>query len=137
MQGREIVGTSTYDVPLRGSPGARFTQALKVPTTGSLLFISGITARNSSGEIIVGDVASQVRRVLSTIEAILDEAGGTLEDIVKITTYLRDIDDLPTVARIRREYFGQVMPASTSVQVSGLADPRQLIEIDAVAMLTS
>jgi enamine deaminase RidA (YjgF/YER057c/UK114 family) len=124
-------------MPVQSIPGAVFTQAIKVPAQGSLVFVSGITARDATGNIIgIGDIEAQTRQVLTTISRILVEAGGSLQDVVKIATYLRHIDDLPTVGRIRREYFGTTTPASTSVEVSRLADPRQLVEIDAVAVVT-
>ena len=128
---RQVFNSSRYHVPVPG-----FTQAVLAPARGTFVFVSGITARTADGTIVaVGDIEGQTRQVLENLKTILVEVGGDLEDVVRIVTYLRDMKDHPTVHALRREYFGDNPPASTSVQVSRLFDERQLIEIEATAIL--
>lgn len=128
---RTIVSTPAFAVPLRS-----FAQAIKVRATGDLLFLSGITARGPDGTIIgVGDVERQARAIFENMRALLAAAGGSLADVVKTTTFVRSASDIPKVGRVRMEYWDGSPPASTSVEVSGLADPQQLVEIEAIAVI--
>ena len=78
------------------------------------------------GEAIWRNTANEVK-----------DAGGTLDDVIRVVTYLRDMDDLMVVHQIRGEYFGPTPPASTSVGVTRLFDPRQLIEMEAMAVVAA
>jgi enamine deaminase RidA (YjgF/YER057c/UK114 family) len=82
-----------------------------------------------------GDIEGQTRQVLQNLRAILEDAGGSLDDVMKITTYLRNREHHPRVHEIRREFFGDAPPASTTVEITGLFDTRQLIEMEAIAVL--
>lgn len=77
----------------------------------------------------------QTRQVLKNIKAILEAAGGTMNDIVKVTVYLVDMKHFDDVHKVRAEYFKEKPPASTLVQVSSLVSPEWLIKIDAIAVL--
>ena len=128
---RQIVNSSAYHVPVVG-----FTQAVRAPADGDFLFVSGLTARTADGTIVAeGDIGGQTRQVLDNLRTILKEAGGSLDDVVRIVTYLRHADDHPLVHAIRVEYFGPQPPASTTVTVTRLFDERQLIELEATALL--
>jgi enamine deaminase RidA (YjgF/YER057c/UK114 family) len=123
--------TGAYEV---GVPG--FTHALRVPARGSLLFMSGVTARDVDGSIVgPGDITAQTRRVYHNLERILAEAGSGFSDVARIVTYLTDMDQLPAVHAVRSEYFREALPASTTVQVVALAHPDLLIEVEATAVL--
>ena len=84
-----------------------------------------------------GDVEIQTRRIMESLKRILAEAGGTLDDVVRVVIYLVDLNDYMLVHKVRMEYFGDEPPASTCVEVSRLYDPRQLIEIEATAIIPS
>ncbi len=128
---RDIVHCAGYSVPVRG-----FTQAVRAPTGGTLLFISGLTARRADGTIVAeGDVRGQAHQVYENLKIILAEAGATLDDVVRTVTYLRRIEDHPIVHGVKLEYFGDHPPASTSVQVVRLFDERQLLEVEATAVI--
>ncbi len=130
---RQPFNSPRYHVPVPG-----FTQAVMASISGRLFFISGLTARTADGTIVApGDIRGQTRQVLENLKAILEDAGGTLDDVVRIVTYLRDASHHLTVHEIRREYFGDAPPASTTVTVSGLFDERMLIELEATAVLRS
>jgi enamine deaminase RidA (YjgF/YER057c/UK114 family) len=106
------------------------------PAKGTFVFISGLTARAGDGTIVaVGDIRGQTRQVLENLKLILSDLGGTLDDVVRIVTYLKNMEEHPAVHAIRREYFGDAPPASTSVEISRLFDERQLIEMEATAII--
>jgi enamine deaminase RidA (YjgF/YER057c/UK114 family) len=120
---------------LHSVPAESFVQGVAVACQGTLVFVSGVTARQSDGAIApVGDPAGQTRRVLDNLEGVLREAGATLDDVVHSVTYLTDITHVDAVQRVKQEYFS-TPPASTTVQVSRLVDPLQLVEIEAIAVI--
>ena len=82
-----------------------------------------------------GDTEAQARQVFENIKAILDEAGGSFEDIVKTTIYLTDINYREGIHRIRRDYFKTTQPTSTLIIVKGLAREEFLMEVEAIAVL--
>ena len=84
----------------------------------------------------VGDVEAQAEKAMANIAMLMDEAGGTLEDIVKVTVYLTDIRFREPVYRVMGRWLRGVHPLSTGIVVSVLARPEWLVEIDATAVLT-
>ncbi len=110
---------------------------------GRLLFLSGMGPHKPDHKhphvpeewILPDDAAAQARMVLEKIRRILDSAGGTFQDVVKITRYFRNIADQDKVNELIHEYFGEDLPCSTTVQVSGFVVPTMLIEIDAWAVI--
>jgi reactive intermediate/imine deaminase len=103
---------------------------------GNLVFVSGCVAADGHGELIGGDdPAAQARQVLENLAAILSAAGTSLASVLKMTVYLTDIDDRPKINPVRQEFFGDVRPASTLIEVSRLALPGAKVEIDVVACI--
>ncbi len=101
---------------------------------GGWIWVSGMLAVDKDGNLVGGDdVVAQAERVHENIKGVLDKAGATFADVVKVTIYLRRIGDRPAVNTVRRKYFGDSRPASTLVEVSALVIPEALVEIDAVA----
>lgn len=128
---RDAINVSSYHVPVEG-----FSQAVRAGSRGELVFVSGLTARAADGEVgPVGDAAGQARRILQALDNILREAGGSLDDVVRTVTYLMDIRHHAEVHAVRREFFGDAPPASTTVQVSRLYHEDQLLEIEATATI--
>lgn len=126
---RDVINSPRYRLP-----GRTFSQMVRAPAGARFLFVSGITARREDGELLAdADIETQTRQVHENIAKILAEAGATLDDVLKTTTYLTDISQSPRVSAMRRAYFTEPHPASTTVGVSGLVDPRMLIEMDAIA----
>lgn len=102
----------------------------------SALFVAGQVARDRSNELVgVGDIGAQTKQALANLEAILLDAGGGLDDVVKLTVYLVRREDLPGYRAVRDATFSQPLPATTLVFVSGLAHPDYLVEIEAVARI--
>ena len=104
---------------------------------GDFLFISGQVARpHEGGKTLVGnDEYGQTRQIFSRIKSICEAAGGSLDDIVKMTIFLVNIKNNTQVWRARREFFTGDFPASTLVEVRALASPETLVEIEVVAYL--
>ena len=108
-------------------------QAVKV---GEVLYISGQIALDPSGALVgADDMKAQSQRVFGNIEAILRMAGGTLENVVKITAYLTDMSRYGEYNEVRGKFMKDHLPASTTVQVVALAFPGLLVEVEAVAHL--
>jgi reactive intermediate/imine deaminase len=104
---------------------------------GDMLFISGQVARPfEDGTGIVGkDEYEQTKQIFSRIDRIIKAAGGTMDNLVKMTIYVVDIKNNTEVWRARREFFTGDFPASTLVEVRSLAKPDVLVEIESVAYL--
>jgi 2-iminobutanoate/2-iminopropanoate deaminase len=104
---------------------------------GDMLFISGQVARPFEGgtEIVGKDEYEQTRQIFSRIDRIIKAAGGTMDNLVKMTIYVVDIKNNTEVWRARREFFAGDFPASTLVEVRSLAKPEVLVEIETVAYL--
>jgi len=101
---------------------------------GQLLYISGQVAWDTNGNVVgKGDVRAQARQVFQNLRQVLQAAGGDLNDLMKITTYITKIEDFPAVAEVRSEVFQAELPASTLIVVKGLFNPDFLIEIEGVA----
>ena len=109
-----------------------YSQAVKA---GGFLFVSGqIPIDPATGEVAPGDAAAQADRVLQSIRSILDDSGATLQNVVKTTVYLTDMDDFPAVNEVYGRYFHMEPPARATVEVARL--PKGVrVEIEAIAWL--
>ena len=104
---------------------------------GDMLFISGQVARPlEGGRTLVGEKEyEQSKQIFTRIKLICEGAGGSLDDVVKLTIFMVNIKNNTEVWRARREFFTGDFPASTLVEVRSLAGPETLVEIEAVAYL--
>ena len=119
---------STTEAPAAIGP---YSQAVR---SGNFLFCSGqIPLDPKSGQIVSGDIATQTRRVLDNIGAVLKAEGLTFENIVKTTIFLTDLGDFQTVNEIYGSYFKQQPPARSTVQVSALPKGAK-VEIEVIAI---
>jgi len=100
------------------------------------LFVSGCPALDEHGDLVGGDdTVAQCEQVLKNLGAILQAAGCTPADVVKVNVYLTDVDDRPLINPLRQAFFGESRPASTLVGVRELPVPGMKVEIEAVAVL--
>lgn len=100
------------------------------------LFLSGVTPRNERGEVVGrGDIRAQARKVFENMKAVLRGAGSDFHQIVKATTYVRDVGDYSVIQEVRAEYLTEPFPASTMVEVRRLSSDDILIEVEAIAVL--
>jgi enamine deaminase RidA (YjgF/YER057c/UK114 family) len=103
---------------------------------GNIVEVSGTTAVDESGQVMgEGSVYEQTRFILGKIERALNEAGCSLEDVVRTRMYVVNIRDWEAVGRAHGEFFGEIRPAATMVEVSALIQPELLVEIEATAVV--
>jgi enamine deaminase RidA (YjgF/YER057c/UK114 family) len=113
-----------------------YSQGIKVHQAQTILFLSGQVAYTAEGGVACrGDFTGQARGAYAAIKAHVESQGGTMANIVKITTYVTDMQYRLDLAPIREEYFGKKGPASTLVEISALAHPDWMIEIEAIAVI--
>jgi 2-iminobutanoate/2-iminopropanoate deaminase len=118
------------------TPSGHFSQGVVAPAQGRMVFISGMTARDNDGLVVgPGDIDKQTRQVCENLKRAMGAAGGTLDDIVRVDVFVRNIEHFDAIHRVRREYFSAPAPASTMLEVSKMVSPEMLIEINAIAMV--
>ena len=103
---------------------------------GRTIYIAGQVALDATGQLVGdGDLAAQTRQVFANLEVALKAAGATFDDVVKTNYYLRDAAQVQVIRDVRAKYFTKALPASTLVEVSRLANPGFLIEIEVIAVV--
>ena len=110
-----------------------------VETVGAVktVYISGQIAFDGNGNVVgAGDMKAQAEQVFKNLEAALAAAGAKFTDVVKMNTYVTDMDKAPAVREVRAKYFAETTPASTLVQVVKLARPEFMLEIEVIAAVS-
>lgn len=124
--------------PKLAKPIGIYSQATQVSGFGRLVFVSGFTSRDEKGNVYApGDIKKQTERVLESIKAVLEQAGGSMDNIVKLTVYIRDMEQFKEIHEVRARYFKHPYPACAMLEVSRMVSPESLIEIEAVAAFES
>ena len=110
-----------------------YSRAVRI---GNHVWVSGTTATDENGKVVgVGDAAAQTRYALEKIGRALEAAGVTFADVVRTRTFVTDISQWETIGLVHGEYFCDVRPAATMVEVSKLIDPDHLVEIEVDAFV--
>ena len=113
-----------------------FSQAWRLEGAQTLILLAGQSAVAGDGTLVgEGDFEAQARQVFANLRTVLRDSGAQLESIFKLVVYLTNIADLPTYERIVAEVLPGAKPAATAVEVSSLAAPGMMIEVDATAVL--
>src|SRR5437899_2338550 len=113
-----------------------YTHIVEVTGPAKTIYISGQIALDKDGNLVgAGDMKAQAEQVFKNLDAALKAAGATFADVVKMNTFITDMDKAPAVREVRARYFGDSTPASTLVQVARLARPELMLEIEVVAVI--
>lgn len=114
-------------------PKIGFSRAVRI---GNIIAVSGTAPIGTDGKTAgVGDPAAQTRRCLEIIATALEKAGASMKDVIRTRTFLTRIEDWEASGRAHGEFFGDIRPASTMVQVSRFINPEWLVEIEADAVV--
>jgi reactive intermediate/imine deaminase len=111
-----------------------YTHVVEVTGPTKMVYIAGQVALDKDGKMVgAGDMKAQAEQVFKNLEAALAAAGAKFTDVVKMNTFITDMDKAPAVREVRARYFGETTPASTLVQVVKLARPELMLEIEVIA----
>ena len=130
MTDKDVVRTEAAPAPFQGAP---YSQAIK---SGGLVFVSGqLALEPGHAELHGGTIQEQTEQVFANLRAILDEAGSSLERLVKTTVFLQNLDDFQGMNEVYTRHVGDRPPARSTVEVARLPSGA-LVEIEAVALLS-
>ncbi|MDQ3698938.1 MAG: RidA family protein [Gemmatimonadota bacterium] len=116
-------------------PIVGYSRAVRVGR-GSTIHVSGTTATDEHGDLVGrGSPYEQMVQALRNIEAALHRAGATMADVVRTRTYVTDISRWEEIGRAHGEFFREILPAATMVEVTGLIDPAMMVEVEAEAVV--
>ncbi len=118
----------------QGKPA--YSHVVTVNGPGKTIYIAGQLARDLEGNIVgPGDMRAQMEQTFKNLEACLKAAGASWADVVKSNTYVTDYQAFSQCSDIRMRYFGVASPTSTTIQISRLAQPEAMVEIEMIAVV--
>lgn len=133
---RREVGAMSRILISSGSPYEPMVGISRAVRVGSMISVAGTAPLDAAGRTVApGNPAAQARRCLEIIRTALEQAGASLRDVVRTRTLLTRIEDWRAVAEVHGEYFGEIRPANTIMQVTRFVDPDWLVEMEADAVV--
>ena len=103
---------------------------------GKMIYVAGQLARDADGNIVgPGDMRAQMEQTFKNLDACLKAAGATWADVVKTNTFVTDYEEFSKCRDVRMRYFGVASPTSTTIQISRLAQPEAMVEIELIAVV--
>jgi 2-iminobutanoate/2-iminopropanoate deaminase len=121
--------------PWEWQNAAGFSQAWRVDGASSIVAVSGQVSVSPDGRLVgEGDFEAQVRQTFTNLRTVVEEAGLTLDSVVKLTVFLTDMSRLRDYTRVKGEFFAGEQPASTALGVTALARPELMVEVEALAL---
>jgi 2-iminobutanoate/2-iminopropanoate deaminase len=115
---------------------AAYSHVVTVTGPGKLVFVAGQLARDAGGNIVgPGDMRAQLEQTFKNLDACLKAAGATWADVVKTNTYVTDYEAFSKHREVRMRHFGVATPTSTTIQISRLAQPEAMVEIEMIAVV--
>lgn len=126
---RTLISSGSVYEPIVG-----YSRAVRA---GDFVFVAGTTAGSPDGAIGGDNAEAQAREIFARLAVALEQAGASFADVVRTRIYLRNMADFDAIGRVHGEFFGEIRPASTAVEVSALAADDMLLEIDVDAIIGS
>jgi 2-iminobutanoate/2-iminopropanoate deaminase len=126
---KDVVRTEAAPAPFQGAP---YSQAI---TAGGFVFVSGqLALRPGERDLMGGEIGAQTEQVFANLRAILEEAGSSLDQLVKTTVFLQNLDDFTGMNEVYSKHVGSAPPARSTVEVAKLPSGA-LVEIEAIALV--
>jgi 2-iminobutanoate/2-iminopropanoate deaminase len=112
-----------------------YSHVVTVANPGKLIYVAGQLGRDASGNIVSGGMRAQLEQTFKNLDACLKAAGATWADVVKTNTFVTDYAAFSECRDVRMRHFSVAVPTSTTIQISGLAQPGAMVEIELVAAI--
>jgi 2-iminobutanoate/2-iminopropanoate deaminase len=112
-----------------------YSHVVTVTGPGKLIYVAGQLGRDSDGNIVAGGMRAQMEQTFQNLDKCLKAAGATWGDVVKTNTFVTDYAAFSECRDVRMRYFSIATPTSTTIQISGLAQPGAMVEIEMVAVI--